>query len=207
MQYDRTIYSPDSTLLIFREKQSYDRLIAESPLSIQIDRRTFDPLSLHWTYTENARDKRPLDPRPRKTEFAGPGDLQKPAHNSTPFLQLYLNPVETAEEKQAREERQIKKYLEQKAEEGIVQFKITATPFKGNQRSYLEYTPYWGPFKIRHSMIQRDLAKDVPVLGLSDVDVHKRAAPLWSINKLRWQLGKKRSLRELYDEAQMRQSS
>lgn len=194
-QYDRTIYSPDTALLIFREKASFDKLLAEAPLSISIDRKKFDPLSLHWTYLE--KEQSPLDLGPRDADRIG----DKPWHTSTPFLQILLNPVETEAEKEEREQRQMKKYLEQEAKNRVnVEFKITAAPFAGTQRTYLEYTPYWRAFRIRKSMIQRELEKDVPLHGLSDVEVHKKPQPLPIVNRMREKLSKRMTLRQIHDE-------
>jgi hypothetical protein len=43
--------------------------------------------------------------------------------------------------------------------------------------------------------------------GLSDVDVHKRAAPLPIAERMRYSLSKKKSFRDIYEEAQLRRSS
>jgi hypothetical protein len=83
-----------------------------------------------------------------------------------------------------------------------VTFQLTSSDWRGHQRTELREwaAPFWGPFRMEGGMMQRELAREVPLVGLSDVGgVTRRATPGPILNRRREQSSAAVVLREMYD--------
>lgn len=58
------------------------------------------------------------------------------------------------------------------------EFRLVADLSQLHHRTYINRQPFHGPFKVKtKSLVQEDLAKTVPLIGLSDVDMWRPEVP------------------------------
>jgi hypothetical protein len=81
-----------------------------------------------------------------------------------------------------------------------VQVSVRAEVWKGKHRGYLERMPFWGSFRVMPSMIQKHLEKRVPLVGMSDVQMHKPVHPLGFLLRTSQKLAKAKTLKQLYED-------
>ncbi|KAF2668875.1 hypothetical protein BT63DRAFT_440932 [Microthyrium microscopicum] len=180
LHYNRTIDQPNNYLIIYRDASSATRLRQSTPKNLTIQRRPFDPVSLHWpfqTTPSNPPNPLSLSPAPKAPPRASPTNI----YRSTRSLRFDVNPPEgsEAEEEAAAKKRQAIDATDVDAQTDV-QVRMTSAAWRGEQRAELREwaAPYWGPFRVEGSMMQRELAMEVPLVGLSDVGgVVKRALP------------------------------
>jgi hypothetical protein len=73
--------------------------------------------------------------------------------------------------------------------------------WQGKQQDFIERSPTWGPFAInKYSAIQQDLAKRVPLIGLSDIDVKKAEVPLRILRKRQEDMRARKSWMQVWEE-------
>jgi hypothetical protein len=83
----------------------------------------------------------------------------------------------------------------------VNEFKVTVEPWEGNHGNYLQQTPLWGQFKITPNIIQRDLERQVPMLGLSDVHVTRKPPPYDILRRWAEKIGQRKTLRQMHEES------
>jgi hypothetical protein len=144
-KYDKSLNSPNSALVIFREKQSFDNLNNLKTFNFKVRRRPF---------------------------------------KASDYVNVQTNPSsKTGNDKLDTKSLPSSPKTAPRSEGELVEFKVKVEPWRGNHRSYIERTPYWGPFKIIPSMIQQHLEKMVPLPGLSDVSVDRPPPPLKDLER------------------------
>jgi hypothetical protein len=78
-------------------------------------------------------------------------------------------------------------------------FQITAEPWEGDHNKYLQQTPLRGPFKISPNIIQRDLERQVPMLGLSDIDVTRAPPPHDILRRWADKIAQRKTLKQMQE--------
>jgi hypothetical protein len=84
-----------------------------------------------------------------------------------------------------------------------VQFQLTAEPWQGNHRNYLQQTPLWGPFEITPTVVQKDLERVVPMIGLSDIDVRRDSPPPRVLHRWSETMARRKTLRQMHDQGKL----
>jgi hypothetical protein len=84
-----------------------------------------------------------------------------------------------------------------------VQFQLTAEPWEGNHRNYLQQTPLWGPFEITPNIVQKDLERIVPMIGLSDIDVRRDSPPPRVLHRWSETMARRKTLRQMHEEGKL----
>jgi hypothetical protein len=78
-------------------------------------------------------------------------------------------------------------------------FRVNADIWRGKHRDWLERHPFWGNFQPnRKSIVQQDLGKRVPLIGLSDIDANgKSEIPIRILERRKQDLAKRPTLRDM----------
>lgn len=85
----------------------------------------------------------------------------------------------------------------------VQQYQLVANTATMKLRDMVDEHPYNGPFAINSkSAIQLDLAKRVPLIGLSEVDLKKAQKPPRLLHKEQDKEKRRKSLRQMYERAQ-----
>lgn len=79
--------------------------------------------------------------------------------------------------------------------------RMMAEHWRGNHQDFIERSPTWGPFRINTgSATQQDLAKRVPLIGLSDIDVKKAEVPIRILRRRQEELKKRKDWTRIWEE-------
>jgi hypothetical protein len=193
MQYHTLNPAPNSALAIFQRPESAAALIKASPVTITLE---IQSTSCRDEDMSKGQDEFPEDvaqnvpSRTDATELHAPNSLLE----STSYASLQKN-VGT-------------KALQQQNETtpSFKDIRFFAEYWRGNQQDFLERSPTWGPFAVnKNSATQQDLAKRVPLVGMSDINVHKREVPLRILRKKQEELRAKKSWMQIWEEGRAEQ--
>ena len=81
-------------------------------------------------------------------------------------------------------------------------YRVTADRWRGSHQDYLERSQFWGPFRVdKRSMIHQDLAKSVPIVGLSDINLKRKDIPIRILLKRREEVKGQKPLMQIWEEA------
>jgi hypothetical protein len=200
LQYDRSLNSPDSALVIFRDQQAFDRLNQLGSFKFSIERRPFNPYDLHWIRERQLSQSSSIGLEYMLDELEGKapnGDHSKDSSASKLKEELKGKRLLTGTRiKSPKTDSKVT----------VQEFEVKAEPWKGSHRGYLERSTYWGPFQIETSLMQQHLAKIVPLPALSDVKVHRHPMPLPILYRKSRALATAKTLQELYNEGQRAKS-
>ncbi|KAF2100882.1 hypothetical protein NA57DRAFT_54955 [Rhizodiscina lignyota] len=219
-QYEFNNPSPNSSLAIFRDQESVDRLISESPLRFALEPVEDDskpPSRTPLTDLYNKLEAEDASKRPERTQRGW-----QVSESKDPFAQSLARETEDSMDPAAEPDSDTTSYTPSPAADnfypesdpeeystepqsstkdsrGPRHFLLHAQPWVGiGFAHYLARTPYCGPFGIdTKSVAQQDLIDKVPLPGLSVVSL-KQPSPFERIvAKQAMALKARRTLREI----------
>jgi hypothetical protein len=183
--------------VIFRDQQAFDRLNAQGSFKFSLQRRPFNPYDLHWVRERKLLSVDQIGIEHMLEDLGGPpaGEEREPKPSLSQLqAELEVKRLPPRNKKTSRPTTDSKITTHE--------FEVKVEPWKGSHRSYLERTTYWGPFRVVPSIMQQHLSKVVPVLGLSDVEVHRQPANRNISYRKSQELANAKTLKELYESSQ-----
>jgi len=182
-------------LAIFQRPESAQQLLASSPLRFSLE-------------TTPAVDypEEDLQYDGSKTEF--PDDIAQSEPSRTDAQELHapnklLDSTSRSESQHESPSNYESPEPRTKSQPMIKDFRVQAEVWLGKQQDFIERNPLWGEFKLNtYSAIQQDLARRVPLIGLSDLEFNKAEVPVRILRKRQEELGKKKTLSSMWRENQ-----
>jgi len=206
LKYDPLHPAPNSALAIFQHPESAERLLNTSPLRFSLEAVPVEHKEIQDLVSEQAAESEYTDDSISAEPLKGDGEE---LYRTTSLLDEPLTPP-TGPKATASPKSERKHHENDIRRESIPrEFRLEADVWLGKHQDYLERSPLWGPFWVdSRTAIQQDLAKRVPLIGLSDIAIQKRTReiPLRILRKRQKGLTERKTLREVFETARSAQA-
>ncbi|KIW08860.1 uncharacterized protein PV09_00784 [Verruconis gallopava] len=176
LKHDALSSAPNSAMAIFADGEAMDTFLRDCPLTFEIDRverqESFDNLANDDAeFSEPSAESAENSARDPESASSDPGAKRSDKPKATHVTRPQL-------------------------------FRINADVWKGKHRDWLERHPFWGNFKPdTKSIVQQDLKKRVPLIGLSDIDANKKnEIPIRILQQRKIELAQRSTLKDMIRE-------
>lgn len=194
LKYD-TIPAPNTILAIFESEDSAIKLLKSSPLRFTMYEAEPEDDSLNDDLSDSPSSL--LEQEPRQTSTAYLDDRNALAQSEAQQASQAAAQPRWASSSPAR-----RALSSSSTPPPPRQFQIQANVAFTRHRDNINSNPYNGPFAVdRKSAIQEDLAKRVPLIGLSDLNLKRMEKP-WRVlaREVMYEKRDKKTLRQIWHE-------
>jgi len=214
LKYD-TLPGPNAALLIFREEEAAQHCLQKSPIRFRMGRAP--PKEQRLQQSQQQQQQPPSSPEDRQTQYASsspqstprpsaPWGVSTPPHTQTRSISTRPtlpkpppNPLDLPGFSHPTPA------TTPVPESGIFQIRVSSA--RASFRDLIKYSHFHGNYLVdSKSAAQLDLAKSVPVVGLSDVDWRAEGKPFRVVEREMLKSGsyrgsgRRKSLMEIYEE-------
>ncbi|KAF2493966.1 hypothetical protein BU16DRAFT_590803 [Lophium mytilinum] len=208
LRHERPVEAPNSAFAIYRDPEAAQKALNASPIRFALETVAESEAKEEaaWASPEKPEDEwNTIQEAPMKDgveEITRPSLLlnQIPAQRQGKFGQN--SPVQNSSE--AMEETPEHGQAPENAAPKVVRwFHVNVDRTRAVYQDYVERQPFYSEFAVANSMMQEDLAKRVPHVGLSDVTIRDgnfHRTPTKFLKRSAKRISQIKTLRQLWDE-------
>ncbi|KAF2812970.1 uncharacterized protein BDZ99DRAFT_246898 [Mytilinidion resinicola] len=208
LRHERPVGAPNSAFAIYRDPEAAQKALSASPIRFALETVVESEAreDAVWTSSEKVEDEGNMTQNaPVKDgveEITRPSLLlnQIPEQRQVKFGHIPLEHTSSEAAEEAQEQNQ----APEKAALKVVRwFHVNVDRTRAVYQDYVERQPFYSDFSVAKSMMQEDLAKRVPHVGLSDVTIRDgnfHRTPIKILQRRIKEISKIKTLRQLWDE-------
>ncbi|OCL12234.1 hypothetical protein AOQ84DRAFT_360801 [Glonium stellatum] len=206
LRYEEPVGMPNSLLATYRDAASAQKALDASPVRFSLEAIEGDMAGNN--VDESWSEDQPEDGEATAPPKSGTDGVEEMVRPSTLLHKPFdhngnNNPSGSQSLENARNEKVAETGRLENSTKTLRWFHLTVDSSHTDQRGYVERQPLYTTFVPTRSMVQEDLAKSVPHIGLSDVSVRTKSTrtPNRILSRQAQALADRKTLKQMWEEA------